>query len=103
MPNAFQVDSGLLRSAATSVDGCCRQIESGRMSDAFGEVSSGMAGFAVVAACESACETSGTAFSGVARSWRAWSEAASSGADQYERLDSGGEALLRGVGSDLVV
>lgn len=103
MSNAFQVESGLLRSAAESVEGCCRQLGSGRKSDAAGGVSSGMAGFAVVGACESASEASGTAFAGVAKSWQAWSEAAAGGAAQYEQTDLTNESVIRGAGSGLVV
>ena len=103
MPDAFQVESDQLRSAAESVDGCCRQIESGRKSDAAAAVSSGMAGFSVVSACESAGKASGKAFSGVAKSWRAWSEAAADGATQYEQLDAGNESLIRRAGAHLVV
>jgi hypothetical protein len=103
MPDAFQVDSDQLRSAAESVEGCCRQIESGRKSDAAAAVSSGMAGFAVVGACESAGKASGEAFSGVAKSWRAWSEAAAGGAAAYQQLDAGNESLIRRAGSGVVV
>lgn len=103
MPNPFQVESGQLRSAAESVDGCCRQIESERKSDAAGGVSSGMAGFAVVGACESAGTASGKAFSGVAKSWRAWSDAAADGAAAYEQVDASNESVIRGAGSDVVV
>jgi hypothetical protein len=81
MPNAFQVESGQLRSAAESVEGCCRQLGSGRKSDATAGVSSGMVGFAVAGACESVSEASGRAFEGVAKSWRAWSAAAAAGSD----------------------
>lgn len=103
MPNAFQVETGQLRSAAASVDGCCRQIESGRKSDAAGGVSSGMAGFAVVGACESAGKASGEGFSGVAKSWRAWSDAAAGGAVLYEQTDASNESVIRRAGSDVVV
>ncbi|MPZ81443.1 MAG: hypothetical protein GEV28_13980 [Actinophytocola sp.] len=103
MPNAFQVESGQLRSAAASVEGCCRQLGSGRKSDAAGGVSSGMAGFAVVRACESASEASGEAFSGVAKSWRAWSDAAAGGAARYEQVDASNESVIRGAGSNVVV
>lgn len=103
MMNPFQVESGQLRSAAASVEGCCRQIESGRKSDAAGGVSSGMAGFAVVAACESAGTASGAAFSGVANSWRAWSDAAAGGAARYEQTDASNSSVIRGAGSEVVV
>ena|SRR5882757_5039171 len=103
MPNAFQVESGQLRSAAESVEGCCRQLGSGRRSDAVGAVSSGLAGFAVASACESASEASGAAFAGVARSWRAWSDAAAGGATGYEQVDASNESVLRAAGSDVVV
>jgi hypothetical protein len=97
MPDAFQVEPGRLRSAAESVEGCRRQLESGRKADAGGAVSSGLAGFAVVGACESAGEKSGMAFSGVAKSWQAWSEAAATGADRYERLDELKASVFRGA------
>lgn len=103
MPNAFQVESGQLRSAAESVEGCCRQLGSGRKADATGGVSSGMAGFAVVRACESASEASGAAFAGVDKSWRAWSDAAAEGAARYEQVDASNESVIRGAGSDVVV
>lgn len=103
MSNAFQVESGQLRGAAALVEGCCRQIESGRKADAAAGVSSGMAGFAVVGACESARAASGTAFAGVARSWLAWSEAAAAGASSYEMADLGSSAVLRAAASGLVV
>jgi hypothetical protein len=103
MPDAFQVETGQLRSAAASVEGCCRQIESGRKSDAAAGVSSGMAGFAVVQACESASKASGAAFSGVAKSWRAWSDAAAGGAARYDQLDASNESVIRGAGSGVVV
>ena len=103
MPNAFQVESGQLRNAAESVEGCSRQLESGRKSGAAGGVSAGMAGFAVAGACESASEVSGAAFAGVARSWRAWSDAAAGGATGYEQVDASNESVLRAAGSDLVV
>lgn len=103
MPNSFQVESGQLRSAAASVDGCCRQIESGRTAHAAAGVSSGMAGFAVVGACASASEASGAAFSGVAKSWRAWSDAAADGAARYDQDDASNESLIRAAGSDVVV
>jgi hypothetical protein len=103
MPNAFQVESGQLRSAAESVEGCCRQLASGRKSDATGGVSSGLAGFTVVGACESASEASGRAFEGVAKSWRAWSAAAADGAAGYELVEATNESVIRGAGSELVV
>jgi excreted virulence factor EspC (type VII ESX diderm) len=103
MPDAFQVETDQLRSAAASVEGCCRRIESGRKSDAVAGVSSGMAGFAVVRACESASEASGEAFAGVAKSWRAWSDAAAAGAARYEQVDASNEAVIRGAGSGVVV
>lgn len=103
MSNAFQVESGQLRSAAESVEGCCRQLGSGWKSDAAGGVSSGLAGFAVVRACESVSEKSGTAFEGVATSWRAWSEAAAAGAASYEQRDASNESVIRAAGSDVVV
>lgn len=103
MANSFQVESGLLRGAAESVEGCCRQLASGRKSDAAGGVSTGLAGFAVAGACASASEASGAAFAGVARSWQAWSEAAAGGAAQYEQGDATNEAVLRAAGSDVVV
>lgn len=103
MPNAFRVESGQLRDAAASVEGCCLQIESGRKSDAGGGVSSGLAGFAVAGACESAGTVSGEAFSGVARSWRAWSEAAAGGAAGYEQVEAGNETVIRAAGLDVVV
>jgi excreted virulence factor EspC (type VII ESX diderm) len=103
MPDAFEVEPGQLRSAAELIDGCCRQLEAGRRADAAARVSSGMAGFAVGQACESASKASGRAFSGVARSWRAWSEAAASGAARYEQVDASNEAVIRGVGSGVVV
>jgi hypothetical protein len=102
MPDAFEVEPGQLRSAAVSVEGCCRQIESGRRSDAAAWVSSGMAGFAVVRACESASKASGKAFSGVAESWRAWSDAATGGAARYE-VDASNESVILGAGSGVVV
>jgi hypothetical protein len=103
MPNGFQVESGLLRTAAASVEGCCRQLASGRKAGAAGGVSSGMAGFAVARACESASEASGMAFSGVAESWRAWSKAAAGGATQYEQVDASNENAIRRAGSDVAV
>ena len=103
MPDGFQVESGLLRSAGGSVEECCRLIESGRKSGAAATVGSGMAGFAVAGACEAAAEASGTAFTGVAKSWRAWSDAAASGATDYSRSDLGSQTLIRGAGADLVV
>lgn len=103
MPISFQVVTDQLRNAATSVEGCCRQIESGRKSDAAGEVSAGMAGFAVARACESAGKTSGAAFSGVAKSWRAWSGAAADGATGYEQVEASNESVIRRAGADLVV
>ena len=103
MPEAFQVEPALLRSAAGSVEDCCHQIESGRKSGAGAGVSSGMAGFAVAGACETAGEASVAAFSGVARSWRAWSAAAASGAAGYTRSDESGESMIRGAGTELVV
>jgi hypothetical protein len=103
MPDGFQVESGLLRGAAGSVEECCRLIESGRKSGAAAGVSSRMAGFAVAGACEAAGEASVAAFSGVAKSWRAWSGAADRGAAEYERADLGSETLLRAAGVDLVV
>lgn len=102
MSNGFQVESGQLRSAAESVEGCCRQLAE-RKSDAAGAVSSGMAGFAVVAACQSAGEASGAAFEGVAKSWKAWSDAAAEGAARYEQADETSETVIRGAGSGLVV
>ncbi|MBB4911165.1 hypothetical protein [Actinophytocola algeriensis] len=62
-----------------------------------------MAGFAVAGACESAGEASGTAFSGVARSWRAWSGAASGGAADYEQVDAGSKSAILGAAAELVV
>jgi hypothetical protein len=103
MPDAFEVEPGQLRSAAASVEGCCRQIESGRRSTAAAGVSSGMAGFAVVQACESASNASGRAFSGVAKSWRAWSDAAAGGAARYELVDASNESVIRGAGAGVVV
>jgi len=103
MPNGFQVESGLLRTAAASVEGCCRQVESGRKADAAEGVSSGMVGFAVARACESASEASGVAFSGVAKSWRAWSRAAADGATGYDQVDASNESALRTAGSDVAV
>ncbi|MGB3444794.1 MAG: hypothetical protein WBA97_39155 [Actinophytocola sp.] len=103
MPNGFQVESGLLRTTAASVEGCCRQIESGRKAGAAEGVSTGMAGFAVAGACESASEASGVAFSGVARSWRAWSSAAADGATEYDQIDASSETAIRRAGSDVVV
>jgi hypothetical protein len=103
MPDAFQVETGQLRSAAASVEGCCRQIESGRKSGAAAGVSSGMAGFAVVQACESASTASGKGFSGVAKSWRAWSDAAAGGAAGYEQVDASNVSVLRAAGSGVVV
>jgi hypothetical protein len=103
MANAFRVDSDQLRSAGASVEGCCRQIESGRKSDAAAGVSSGMAGFAVVKACEAAGKASGAAFSGVAKSWRAWSAAAAGGAAGYDQVDASNEAVIRAAGADLVM
>jgi len=102
MPNAFQVESGQLRNAAESVEGCSRQLESGRKSGAAGGVSAGMAGFAVVGACESAGTASGAAFSAVAKSWQAWSAAAAEGAARYEQVDASNEAVIVGAGSDVV-
>ena len=102
MSNAFQVESGQLRSAAESVEGCCRQLGSGRKADAAAAVSSGLAGFAVVGACESATEVSGTAFEGVVESWRAWSDAAASGATGYELRDASNESVLRTAGADVI-
>jgi hypothetical protein len=103
MPDAFQVDTGLLRNAAGSVEECCQRIESGRKSGAAAQVSSGLAGFAVAGACETAGEASVAAFTGVAKSWRAWSGAAAGGAAEYSRSDAGGETLIRGAGAELVV
>jgi hypothetical protein len=62
-----------------------------------------MAGFAVVQACESASKASGKAFSGVAKSWRAWSDAAAGGAARYEQVDASNESVIRSAGSDVVV
>lgn len=103
MPDGFQVESGLLRSAAGSVEECCSLIESGRKSGAAATVGSGLAGFAVAGACTSAGEASGAAFTAVAKSWRAWSDAADRGAVDYSRSDTGGEILIRAAGADLVV
>ena len=103
MPDAFQVDPGLLRSAAGSVEECCRQIESERKSGAAARVNTGMAGFAVAGACESAKEASVAAFTAVAKSWRAWSGAAAGGAADYERSDAGSETMIRTAGAELVV
>lgn len=104
MPDVFQVEPALLRSAAGSVDECCLQLESGRKSGAAATVASGMTGFAVAGACEAAGQASVAAFTGVAKSWRAWSEAAASGAAEYTRADTGGEDAMRGVaGAELAV
>jgi hypothetical protein len=103
MPDAFEVEPGQLRSAAASVQGCCQQIQSGRRSDAAAWVGSGMTGFAVVQACESASKASGRAFSGVAKSWRAWSDAATGSAARYEQVDASNESVIRGAGSGVVV
>lgn len=103
MPNGFQVEAGLLRTAASSVDDCCRVLESGRKAEAAAGVSSGMAGFSVARACESASEASKTAFSGVAKSWRAWAKAAADGATTYEQVDAANEATIRRAGADLAV
>ena len=103
MPDGFQVESGLLRSAAGSVEECCSLIETGRKTGAAAKVGSGMAGFAVAGACEAAGDASRTAFSAVATSWRAWSGAAARGAADYSRSDLGGETLIRGAGADLAV
>jgi hypothetical protein len=103
VPDGFQVESGLLRSAAGSVEECCSLIESGRKSGAAATVGSSLAGFAVVGACSSAAEASLSAFTAVAKSWRAWSVAADRGASDYSRSDLGGESLIRGAGADLVV
>lgn len=103
MSNAFQVESGQLRSAAASVEECCRQLGSGRKADAAAAVSSGLAGFAVVRACASASEASGTTFAEVAESWQAWSDAAASGAAGYEQRDASNESVIRGAGADVVV
>ncbi len=102
MPDGFRVESGLLRSAGGSVEECCSLIESGRKSGAAAAVGSGMAGFAVAGACEAAGEASLAAFSAVAKSWRAWADAAVSGAADYSRSDLGGEILLRSAGAGLV-
>ncbi len=102
MSNAFRVDPADLRGATASVEACSRQIESGRKSDAAGQVSSGLAGFAVVDACESAGKTSVAAFSGVAKSWRAWSDAAADGAKRYEQVEAINESVIRRTGSDVV-
>ena len=103
MPDAFEVEPGQLRRAAASVEGCCRQVESGRRSDAAARVSAGLAGVAVVQACESASTASGRACSGVVRSWRAWSAAAAGGAARYEQVDASNESVIRSAGSGLVV
>lgn len=103
MPDAFQVESGQLRGAAGSVEDCCLQIESGRKTGAAAGVGSGLAGFAVAGACESAGELSGTAFTGIAKSWRAWSSAADRGAVDYDAVDAGASTLIRAAGADLVV
>lgn len=102
MPDGFLVESGQLRGAAASVEECCLRIESGRKSGAAGGVSSGMAGFAVAAACEAAGEASSVAFKGVATSWRKWSKAAASAAAEYDLADTGSETALSGIGADLV-
>lgn len=103
MSNTFQVEPGLLRSAAGSVEECCQQLESGRKSGAAAAVSSGMAGFAVAGACEAAGEASAAAFSGVATSWRAWSGAADRGAADYSQVDADSKTVIRGAGAELVV
>ena len=103
MANTFQVEPGLLRNAAGAVEECCEQIESGRKTGAAAGVSSGMAGFAVAGACEAAGEASTAAFSGVAKSWRAWSGAAASGAADYTRVDADSATVIRSAGADLVV
>ncbi len=95
MPDGFQVEPALLRSAAGSVEECCRQVEGGRKTGAAAGVSSAMAGFAVSGACESAGQVSLAAFSGVAKSWRAWAGAAASGAVEYAQADLSGVAALR--------
>ncbi|OLF14204.1 hypothetical protein BLA60_03420 [Actinophytocola xinjiangensis] len=87
----------LLRGAAGSVEECRQQIESGRRTGAAAGVGSGMAGFTVAGACEAAGTASESAFSGVARSWQAWADAAASGATAYTRSDESGESLLRGA------
>lgn len=103
MPDGFQVEPALLRGAAESVEECCRQIEAGRKTGAAAGVSSGMDGFAVASACATAGEASLAAFTGVAKSWRAWSEAAASGAVEYAQSDLGGVAALRAAATEAVV
>jgi hypothetical protein len=103
MPNGFEVESGLLRTAAGSVEGCCRQLESGRKADAADGVSTGLSGFAVAGACAAASEASGAAFAAVATSWRAWSRAAAGGATDYEQVDTDNEAVVRTAGADVAV
>jgi hypothetical protein len=103
MPDGFLVESGQLRGAAASVEECCSRVASERKSGAADGVSSGMAGFAVAGACAAAAEASSAAFTGVAKSWRAWSKAAASGASAYDLADAGSETLVRSAGAGLVV
>lgn len=103
MPDGFRVESGVLRGAAGSVEECCSLIEAGRKSGAAATVGSSLAGFAVAGACVAAAEASGSAFSAVATSWRAWADAAAGSATDYDLSDLGGSTLISSAGADLVV